>query len=271
MIESIEIGLNELSDKWKCIVFHMVMLPSHKLLFADMLNKEVRIVDIQATRQISHLQLPGKPFRLCVLPGDRAAVSYSDVRDIQILDVNSDQLKLLNRVRIVGLLSGLAYLNNKYVVGYSRPAYVALLNNEGKHFKSLSKDYAGHDLFRNICDMCVTTEKNNPTIYVADNIARTITRLSEKLEVLQTFTPQNQYTPNSLAATGGGQLLVSGRRLLKPDTLFVLDTNTGVFEELLETAWQSGPFSTGPVAFCPRLGHVYLTTVSGSINVYAIS
>jgi len=267
-----EMELNKFSDELKCIVFHMVMLPSHKLLIADTLNKEVRVLDIQAERQISHLQLPGMPFRLCVLPGDRAAVAYTDVKAIQILDVNSDELKLLKRVRIVGILRGLAYQNNRFVVGYSRPAYVALLNNEGKHFKSLSKDYAGQDLFRNIRDICVTTEEKNPTIYVADNITRTITRLSETLEVLQTFTLKNQYAPHGLAATGGGQLLVTGRNFLQPDKLFVLDTNTGVFDELLEVAWQGvDVFSAGPVAFCPRLGHVYLRTGQGSINVYQIS
>jgi len=126
----------------------------------------------------------------------------------------------------------------------------------------------------------VTTENNATSVYVHDFTTRTITRLSEELEVLQKFkylARSYDLDSDDLVPAGGGQLLVSDR---SPDNskLLVLDTNTGEIKKLLEPMYKAGDYIlSARVAFCPRLGRVYLNTgyladrESDFINVYEIS
>ena len=68
-------------------------------------------------------------------------------------------------------------------------------------------------------------------IYVSDNGTRTITRLSEELQVLQSFTDPALQDPPGLASVGGGQLLVVNWGW--NSTLSVLDVTTGQVTPLL--------------------------------------
>jgi len=78
------------------------------------------------------------------------------------------------------------------------------------------------------------TEKNSNSIYVSDWGTKTITRLSEELQVLQvlqSFTDAALREPRSLATVGGGQLLLADSK--RYSKLYVLDVTTGQFDQLL--------------------------------------
>ena len=125
------------------------------------------------------------------------------------------------------------------------------------------------------CYICVTTDIDGLSIYVSDKGTHTITRLSEELEVLQTFRRPRQYRIYGQAAAGGGQLLVRYHYRGK-NRLWVLDPGTRQFSELLKKMPEVGVCNAPRVAFCPRLGRVYTNTentVNGDeyIGVYEIS
>jgi len=267
-------------DTQSCWVYDMAVLPSCNLLVADMLNQSVKVVDVQTGRLLSHLLLPSEPLSLCLLPGDRAAVSLLPERVIQIIDTSTDQLKLLDSVNVDRKYNGcLGYMNNKFIVGSSDQQCVASLNIEGTLLRSVSKDNTGNRLFKNPLYICVTTDIDGPSIYVSDSGTHTITRLSEKLEVLQTFRLPSKYGPYRLAAAGRGQLLVRGCDwdFTRHTRLWVLDTGTGKFRERPkeEGEWKWEFFYTYCVAFCPRLGRVYTNIgkhgENENISVYEIS
>jgi len=254
-------------------VFDMAVLPSCNLLIADHGNDSLKVVDVQTGRLLSHLHLPGRPYNLCLLPGDRAAVSLLRERVIQIVDISSDQLKLLESVKVAVKCIGLAYLNNKFIVGLppslpfilSDQQCVAYLNTEETLLKSVTKDNMENQLFKDPSHICVTTDIDGLSIYVSDRGTHTITRLSEKLEVLQTFRFPTMDGPYDLTAAGGGQLLVRGC-YGGFTTLWVLNTGTGEFRELLGYKWEV--WYTACVEFCPRLGRVYTNIGKHGENSY---
>ena len=243
------------TDRRHCWVVDIAVLPSSNLLVADGGNQSVKLVDVLTGCLLSQVQLPGRPCRLCLLPGDRAAVSQPDEKVIQIMSVSTDQLNLLDRVNVEGRCTGLAYMNNIFIVGFNDKPCVASISIKGQLLKSVSEDNTGNAHFKNPGHICVTTENDSPIIYITDWSTRTITRLSEQLEVLQTYKVPTENVPYGLAAAGGGQLLVRGRDFLSYPTFLVLDTGTGVFTEK-----QRRILFTSCVAFCSRLGRVYVNT-----------
>ena len=265
------------TDAAGCYLNDIVLLPSCNLLITDWFNMSVNVIDAHTGRLLSHVQLRGRPDRLCLLPGNRAAVSLPDNKMILTIDVSADQLKLLDSVNVVGVCVGLAYLNNNFIVGLEDKHCVASINIEGKLLKSVSKDNTGKELFKYPDNICVTKEKSSPSIYVSDSGTDTITRLSEELDVLQTFKVPVKGWPVGLTTAGGGQLLVGQCGLNDDNRLWVLDTSTGEYTELslgllgTRTLWCSGAC----VAFCPRLGRMYVHMKefgeNDHIQVYEIS
>ena len=233
------------------------------------------VIDAQTGRLISHVELPGGPEGLCLLPGNRVAVSLTYERMIQIIIVAADQLKLQDSVNVEEECRGLAYLNNNFIVGLRDKHCVASINIEGKLLKSVSRDNTGKQLFIFPDNICVTKEKSSPSIYVSGTY--TITRLSEELDVLQTFKVPFHGRPGGLTTTGGGQLLVGQWGYRDGNRLWVLDTSTGEYTELslgllgTRTVWCSAAY----LAFCPRLGRVYVNCGdlrrNNDIQVYEIS
>ena len=254
------------TDTRRCWVADMAVLPSCNLLVADWWNQSVKMMNVQTGRLISYIQLPGEPFRLCLLPGDRAAVSLHDEKVIQIMSVSTDQLNLLDRVNVKGQCTGLAYMNNIFIVGLFDKLCVASISIKGQLLKSVSEDNTGNALSMYPDRICVTTENNVPIIYVSDYITGTITRLSEQLEVLQTYKVPTEIVPYGLAAAGGGQLLVRGSDSHSYPTLLVLDTGTGVFTKKQCESRKSSVLVASRVAFCPRLGRVYVSARNRADN-----
>jgi len=252
----------------------MVVITSNNILIVDGWNNSVKLMDVQTGCQLSHVQLPGRPWRLCLLPGDRAAVSLPSEKAIQKIDVSADQLKLLDSVHVEGECKCLAYMNNTFIVDFRGQHCVATLNMEGQLLKSVTKDNMGNELFKNPYYICVTAEKNASSIYVSDIDTRTITQLNEELDLLKTFKAPNVVVPGVLATAGGGQLLV---RAWGPDNhrLWVLDTSTGVFTELSVglLGEEGSRAKEGCVAFCSRLGrlHVNIGNENEVIRLYELS
>ena len=101
-------------------------------------------------------------------------------------------------------------------------------------------------------------------IYVSDRGTKTITRLSEELQVLQSFTDPALQDPPGLASVGEGQLFVVNYGV--PSTLSVLDVTTGQVTQLL------GRDENLRFTLCVAVSHtlrtVYLNDVGAFIRQY---
>jgi len=236
----------------------MVVLPNCNILVADGINQSLKIVEAQTGQLLTHFCPSGAPYSLCILPGHRVAMTSLRKKEIQIFDVSEDQLKLLNRVNVKGHCCGLAFMNDTFVVGFMEPGRVAIISFEGNVLNSVSKDNTGKSLFTSPRFICVETETNVSFIYVSDASVKTISRLNENLDVLQTIESPTPYAPYGLAPAGGGQVLLREWYMDGKARLCLLDTNTMVPTVLLEEKdWGRALLITGRVVICPRLGRVY--------------
>jgi len=223
------INIKSATDRRGCYITAMAELPGDLLLMADRDNKSVKLADLASGQQLDRLQLPGQPHGLCLLPGDRAAVTIPQMSMIQTISVTMKKLSLQDVINVNGECYGIDYVNDYFVVGFKKPAMLALIDNKGIIYKLLKTYAINHTLHFKYPDyICVTTENTSKVINVSDRGTKTITRLSEELQVMQSFRDPALQNPRGLASVGGGQLLVVNYGgLLSPSTLSVLDVTTG--------------------------------------------
>ena len=82
-----DINVKSPTDKCDCYITDLAVLPSDLLLLADRYNKSVKLADPTSGQLLDQLLLPGQPHGLCLLPGDRAAVTIPDKSTIQTIAV----------------------------------------------------------------------------------------------------------------------------------------------------------------------------------------
>jgi len=253
------------TNKRGCYITNLAVLPGNLLLLTDRDNQSVKLVDPTSGQLLDQLQLHSTPWGLCLLPGDRAAVTIPDKSTIQTIAVTHKKLALQNGIQIEGQCSAIDYINDYFVVAFSNPAQVALIDTKGKIYKiRISKGFLRKTLFKYPDHICVTTETTGKVIYVSDNGTKTITRLSEELQVLQSFTDPALVNPHGLASVGGGQLLVVNWGDLS--TLSVLDVTTGQFTSLLGREEELS--YTGCVAVSHTLGTLFVDDWYSCIRQY---
>jgi len=252
-----DISVESPTDKYNCYITDMAVLPGDQLLVADRDNQSMKLADPASGQLLDQLQLPGEPHGLCLLPGDRAAVTIPTKSIIQTISVTNNKLVMQNVINIKEKCCGIDSIKDLFVIGFDDPAKVALVDSQGKIYKSISKDSRGKALFKYPDYICVTTESTRKVIYVSDRGTKTITRLSEELQVLQSFTDPELQGPRGMASVGGGQLLVAANYVgWLPSTLFVLDVTTGQVTQLL--GQEEHLRHIGCVAVSHTLGTVYV-------------
>ena len=244
------------SDTHGCKVTDLAVLPGDLLLLADDHNQSMKLVNPVSGQLLDQLQLSDSPHGLCLLPGDRAAVTIPGESTIQTISVTNKKLALHEVINVKGRCFGVDFVNDYFVVGFSYPAQVAMVDRHGTICKSITTGFK--EPFKYPNSICVTNEHTGNVIYVSDHGTRTITRLSEDLQVLQSFTSPAFEEPRGLAPVGGGQLLVMDGCPwpVLPSTLQVLDVTTGTFTRLM--AWEAGMSYTSCVAVSHPLGTVYV-------------
>jgi len=261
-----DINIISATDRLGCNITDLAVLPGDLLLLADNNNKSVKLVDPVSGQLLDQLQLPGTPHGVCLLPGDRAAVTIPRKTMIQTISVTMKKLSLQNVINVNEECYGIDYVNDYFVVGFNKPAMLALIDKKGNIYKSITTDSTNYTLFKQPNCICVTTENTSKVIYVSDRGTRTITRLSEELQVLQSFTNPALQDPRGLASVGGGQLLVVNYdNRYTPSTLSVLDVTTGQFTQLL--GWEENLDGTYCVAVSHTLGTVYVTDWFGLCDI----
>jgi len=229
-----DINIKSATDKHGCNITDLAVLPDDLLLLADISNQSVKLADPASGQLLDRLQLPDDPWGLCRLPGDRAAVTIPYMSMIQTISVTMKKLSLQDVINIKGACYGIDYVHDYFVVGFNKPAMLALIDKKGNIYKSITTDSINHTLFKEPNYICVTTENTSKVIYVSDWGTRTITRLSEELQVLQSFTDPSLQDPCGLASVGGGQLLVVNYGgFFSSSTLSVLNVTTGQVTRLL--------------------------------------
>ncbi|XP_052778814.1 uncharacterized protein LOC128216288 [Mya arenaria] len=244
------------TDNRDCFLNSLALMPGDRLLLADFNNNSVMHVDTTTNKMVSQVKLPGGPWDLCLLPGDRAAVTLPKEKKIQFVSTQGN-VTLQKVVKVDGKCHGIYFCDDNLIVSFSFPPKVVLMNMKVKVKKSADKDSSGKPLFLYPEYLTVTRESQTPpVIYVTDWGTSTITKLSISVEVLQTYIDPILRSPRGLAAVGDNQLLLCGRA---SDNILFLDTFTGEITQLMgKKEGIEGPYS---VVYCPLKEMTFVTCI----------
>ncbi|XP_052781375.1 uncharacterized protein LOC128217945 [Mya arenaria] len=249
-----DIPVKTLNDTSDCFLAGMALLPGDRLLLSDCYNHSLKLVDTTNNKLVSQVKLPGNPWDLCLLPGDRAAVTLHWEKKIQFVSTQ-ENVTLQDVVKVDGECRGIDFCDDNLIVSFCLPGKVVLMDMKGKVKKRVYNDTSGKPLFQAPSYLTVTRKNQTPpVIYVSDRDTHTITKLSFSLEVLQSYKDPILNLPRGMAVVGDNQLLVCDR---DNNNILLLDTLTGKITQLLGKGKRiERPYS---VAYCPKKKMMFVT------------
>ncbi|XP_052781549.1 E3 ubiquitin-protein ligase TRIM33-like [Mya arenaria] len=249
-----DISVKTSDDSSDCWLTNMTLLTGDSLILVDHNNHSLKLVDTKNKKLVSQVKLPGVPWDLCHLPGNRTAVTLPGLKKIQFVSTQGN-VTLQDVVKVDGQCHGIDFCDDNLIVCFADPGKVVLMDMKGKVKKSADKDSSGEPLFQYPYHLTVTRESQNPpVIYVSDRGTNTITKLSISLEVLHTYQDPILEFPRGLTAVGDNQLLVCGR---DSNNILLLDTLTGKITQLLGK--KEGIESLYSVAYCSQKKMMFVT------------
>ncbi|XP_052781820.1 uncharacterized protein LOC128218247 [Mya arenaria] len=249
-----DIPVKALTDTNNCCLSSVALLPGDRLILADRNNFSIKLVDTLTNRVVSKVNLPSDPWDLCLLPGDRAAITLPRLKMIQFLSTQGNVTQQ-DVVIVDGECRGIDFCDDNLIVSFTNPPKVVLMNMKGKVKKSVYKDSSGKTLFRYPQYLTVTRESQTPpVIYVSDCGTKTITKLSISLEVLQSYQYPILRSSLGLTAVGDNQLLVC---VENSHNTLLLNTLTGEITQLLDK--DDGIEGPQSVAYCSLKKMLFVT------------
>ncbi|XP_052782126.1 uncharacterized protein LOC128218489 [Mya arenaria] len=252
-----DISVKTKGDTSDCFLTSAALLPGNRLLLVDCANYSLKLVDTENNQLVSKVKLTDEPWDLCLLPGDRAAVTLRGKKKIQFLSTQGN-VTLQDVVKIDGQCFGIDFCDGKLIVSF--PWEIVLMDMKGKVKKSVGTDSSGKPLFMFPEYLTVTRKGHTPpAIYVSDRGTNTITKLSISLDVLETYTDSILQSPRGLAVVGDNQLLVC-----YSNNILLLDTLTGKITQLLGK--EEGIQWPNSVAYCQKQKMVFIACCSGLNN-----
>ncbi|XP_052778905.1 uncharacterized protein LOC128216385 [Mya arenaria] len=175
------------ADASYCFLTGVAFLSGDRLLLADFSNCSVKLVDTTTNKIVSQVKLPDKPWGLCLLPGEKAAVTLPREKKIQFVSTKGNAT-LQDVVKVDGQCCGIDFCDDNLIVSFILPGKVVMMDMTGKVKKSVNKESIGKPLFQFPSYLTVTREnQSTPAIYVSDRNTNTITKLSISLEMLQSY------------------------------------------------------------------------------------
>ncbi|WAQ96169.1 hypothetical protein MAR_028859 [Mya arenaria] len=238
-------------------VTDMTLLPDDRLLFVDRNNKNVKLMLLKQD-DCSSVELNNDPFGLCVLPGDRAAVTLPIPGKICLIKTLGNLSKEDSFEAGKGC-RGIAYHDGKLIVSFqkkfSSPARVVLMDLKGNVLKS-SEDHSNRlSVFQQPFNL--TANSKHSLLYISDCGTNMVTELNIDLAVVQTFPLKTK--PSGITSIGDTELLVCSR---STNAVSHIDTSTGQITEILEG--KDGADGQRAVQFCLETHLLYKTEYTDS-------
>ncbi|XP_052777966.1 uncharacterized protein LOC128215269 isoform X1 [Mya arenaria] len=223
---AMDIPMKSPTDNRDCYLSSMLHLAESRLLLADWNNCTVKLVDMQTNSLVCQIEVPGYPWDICHLPGDRVAVTMAN-KGIQFIDTR-EQLAIGDHIKLDGNCRGIAYHEERLIVSdfYGQ---VTVLNMNGRVLRQTKRGGNRKELF--ICPDYLSVVGEGPTafIYVSDRSRNTITKLDMNLNIIKTFEDPALKNPTSITALGD-QLLICGS---ESNAIMILDLSTGQMTQLM--------------------------------------
>jgi len=233
------------------------------LLISNLTKLSIQHVDSRTGSTLSEVSTkPRRPYRICLLGGERAAVTMSG-KKVQLVHVRGDRLTLGTVLGVKADCWGVAPSGDNVVVSYDEPPWLEVMSPNGSVLHQF-QDPAAAQTFQSPNFLTTSSDGFH---YVADFNLDTITKLDSSLKVLQTFSDPQQRGLFGITSVGDGQLLVCS---WSKHSIVHVDVNSGKVTTIL--GGKDGIVKPRSLAFCPQQRKLFVCTdnETDSIQVYQL-
>jgi len=240
----------------------MLLVTPQRLLFCNNYRRSVLLVDSKQGEIRSDVQVPGRPFSICLVKSGRAAVALSDAKTVQYITIKDDTLALHKTMSVNGEIMGICAIKDTLAVSYATPAAVEVINKKGKVIKRIDNYMysTGEKIFQE--PHYITVSPDQSKIFVSDFGTDTVFMLNTDLQLLKTF-----YDPNLMGAPCGiimfnDKLLICS---LQSKTIVLLEPSSGKMSPILKEG--VGPQA---LAFSSDTRTLYMVDLDAKIHKYRL-
>jgi len=240
----------------------MTCLSDNRLLVAGHLESSVKLIDTTSGTVACSTLLSAMPWTICMYDGDTALVTLPMKKLIQFIRIDGKTLKLAKTMNVSGYIQGITTFRENIVVSYAFPSGVEMLSRTGSLKVRIDNTTAGREVF--MCPDYLTTSTDQQSIYVSDGETHIITRLDNRLHILQTFTHDLLRCPTGITAMSDDEILVA---TCVSNTIVSLQPSTGTCEKLLGE--EDGIVEPKAIAYSPTQKTLYVSSWNGnSVHAY---
>ncbi|XP_060602583.1 uncharacterized protein LOC132755704 [Ruditapes philippinarum] len=126
------IDMKQTSEKEKCNITGMVMIAPTKMVVADNINKNVKLIDVEKNEVVTEVKMSSHPLDVITLPDKKLAVTLLDETFVHILSYCDAKLSLVQRIDVREKCHGVAYGQDKLVVSCNKSKKIIILNLQGE-------------------------------------------------------------------------------------------------------------------------------------------
>jgi len=255
------------SEEERCAIYDMTVVSTQRLMVIDGKHDSVLLVDSHSGEEVARVNVPGKPYGVCMVRQDCAAVTIGG-KKVQFIDVKhmkTDTLTLGTRINVGGNAFGIKALDNRLVVTFNDPSAVEVITMQGLTLHRIDKTSTGRKLFDKPWYVAVSSD--NSRVFVSDWIVNTIIILDAQLQLIAAFSQVVLNSPGGIISLNEDQLLVSGQL---PHAVILLQVSSGRMSAILGE--EDGIDWPRAQAFCHDTNTLYIAagTLTTSIQRYRL-
>jgi len=245
-----------------CAIKDIALVSPDSFLVSNGTKKTIQLVNSRTGSTLSEVSTPHCPYRICLMGGERAAVSMSG-NQVQLVHVRGGRLTLGTVLDVKADCWGVTHSGDNIVVAYDSPPWLEVMTTDGRVLRQCKESGAAQTFKRPY----FLTTSSDGFIYVADNGVSAIIKLDSSLHVLQTFSDPQLGRPFGLISVNSDTLLACN---FNNDSIVHVNVNSGKVTTILGR--EDGIVMLNSLAYCPQQRKLFVctSTQTDSIQVYQI-
>jgi len=245
----------------RCWIWNIALVSPDSLLLANGTKQTIQLVNSRTGSTLSEVSTwPRGPTRICLLGGERAALTTGAHKKLQLVHVRGGRLTLGTVLDVKADCWGIAPHGDNVVVTYDSPPWLEVMSTDGIVLHRF-KESGAAQTFK--FPPFLTTSSDG-FIYAADRDVHAIIKLDSSLHVLQTFSDPQLGRPYGLTSVNSDTLLVCN---LDNSRIVHVNVNSGTVTTILGGDGIVRPRS---LAYCSQQRKLFVCTdnKTDSIQVY---
>lgn len=180
-----DIRVRHESDSRPCSIRGCAVLPPHKLVLTDSVNKKVKVVDTRSKELVEEISLDSVPTDIAVLPEDQIAVLLRSKNEIIIM-TTVGRLSPDHTIQVKQDCQTLTFHKDRFYIIRSHPDQVLILDMQGVVQNRLSLDDLGDDVAI-YSPRCTGLSLVGKLVYVTDSGCSTVTGITTQGELYAVY------------------------------------------------------------------------------------